>query len=65
MFKLHFCGSNFCMRFLLSVDNMSFKTQIIIVHKPNTDFGYNAKVASTQRLFMLSIPIEGALHEYG
>ena len=36
-----------------------------IVHKPNTDFGYNPKIPSTQRLLVFSIPIEGALHEYG
>ena len=65
MFRLHFYGSNCCMRFLLSVGNMSFKTQIIIVHKSNIDFGYNPKIASTQCLLVFSIPIEGALHEYG
>ena len=65
MFTLHFYGNNFCLRFLLSVGNMSFKTHIIIVHKPNTDYGYNPKIASTQRLLVFSIPIEGALHEYG
>ena len=53
------------MRFLLSVGNMSLKTEITIVHKPNTDFGYNPKIASIQRLLMFSISIEGALHEYG
>ena len=36
-----------------------------IVHKPNTDFGYNPKIPSTQRLLVFSIPIEGVLHEYG
>ena len=53
------------MTFLLSVVNMSFKTQIKIAHKPSTDFGYNQKIASTQRLLVFSIPIEDALHEYG
>ena len=42
--------------------NMSLKMQTITVQKPNTDFGYNAKTASTQRLLVFSIPIEGALH---
>ena len=36
-----------------------------LVYKPNTDFGYNPKIPSTQRLLVSSIPIEGALHEYG
>ena len=53
------------MRFLLSVGNMSFKTKIIIVHKPDTDFGYNPKIAFTKRLLVFSIPIEDASHEYG
>ena len=33
--------------------------------KPNTDFGYNPKIPSTQRLLVFSILIEGALHEHG
>ena len=27
-----------------------------MVHKSNTDFGYNPKIASTQRLLVFSIP---------
>ena len=36
-----------------------------LVHRSNTEFGYNPKIASTQRLLVFSIPIEGALHKYG
>ena len=38
---------------------------MILVHKPNTDFGYNPKIPSPQHLLVFSIRIEGALHEYG
>ena len=38
----------------------------VLVHMPNTiNFGYNPKIPFTQRLLVFSIPIEGALHEYG
>ena len=33
----------------------------VLVHKPNTDFGYDPR---TQQLLVFSIPVEGALHEY-
>ena len=36
-----------------------------VVHKPKTDFGYDPKIASTQHLLTFTIPIKGALHEYG
>ena len=36
-----------------------------VVHKPNTDFGRFPKLASTQHFLVFSIPLGGALHEYG
>ena len=48
-----------------SIDGFLPTEEFVIVHKPSTDFGYNPKIVSTQRLLLFSILIEGAIHEYG